>query len=138
VAKLKHKMMADTCCPCGAADCACSLYHQGAPAPDAGALMRSRYSAYVLGLYDYLFSTWHPDTCPEDLDLGAEDKRWLNLEIVRYIPEASDRATVEFVARYKINGRAHRLHEISRFVREDGRWFYLDGIFPELKAVLKL
>ena len=120
-------------CPCGATDYAacCGRYHGGVPAPDAAALMRSRYSAYVLKLEAYLLATWHPGTRPATLDLAADNTRWLGLEVKKHDAEAADRATVEFVARYKIGGRAHRLHEISRFVREEGRWFYVDGEFPD-------
>ncbi|MDD2720756.1 MAG: YchJ family metal-binding protein [Gallionella sp.] len=120
-------------CPCGTTEYAkcCGRYHSGTPAPDAESLMRSRYSAYALGLQDYLLSSWHPDTRPTSLDLGADNEKWLELEIKKHNLNSSDSATVEFVARYKIKGRAYRLHEISRFVREDGRWLYLDGEFPE-------
>lgn len=122
-----------TPCPCGGADYVgcCGRYHDGTPAPDAAALMRSRYSAYVLKLESYLLATWHPVTRPGALDLAADDSKWLGLEVKKHTPEAADRATVEFVARYKAGGRAHRLHEVSRFVREEGRWFYVDGEFPE-------
>lgn len=120
-------------CPCGAPDysACCGRYHGGVPAPDAATLMRSRYSAFVLRLEDYLLATWHPDTRPPTLDLKADNTKWLGLEVKRYTAESEDRATVEFIARYKIGGRAHRLHEISRFVREDGLWFYVDGKFPD-------
>lgn len=116
-------------CPCGRADYTdcCGPYHNGAPAPDAEALMRSRYSAYVLKLEAYLLATWHPDTRPAAIEFG--DEKWLGLEVKRHLPSDSNHATVEFVARYKIAGRAYRLHEISRFVLEDGRWFYVDGEF---------
>jgi len=91
--------------------------------------MRSRYSAYVLKLDAYLLSTWHASTRPRHLDLGdgAVTTRWLGLEIKRHEPRGEDSAIVEFVARYKVGGRAQRLHEVSRFVREDGRWYYLDA-----------
>jgi SEC-C motif-containing protein len=56
--------------------------------------------------------------------------RWLGLEVKRHAATGTDNATVEFVARYRADGRGHRLHEISRFVRENGRWFYVDGEFP--------
>jgi SEC-C motif-containing protein len=91
--------------------------------------MRSRYCAFVLGRVDYLLATWHPDTRPAELTLEA-GIRWLGLD-VRAAHEAGEHATVEFVARSKQGGRATRLHEISRFVRVAGRWFYLDG---ELRA----
>ena len=120
-------------CPCGAADYAacCGRYHGGASAPDAESLMRSRYSAYMLGLEAYLLATWHHTTRPAALDLAADNAKWLGLEVKKHTPESADRATVEFVASYKISGRAHRLHEISRFTREEGKWFYVDGVFPD-------
>ena len=93
--------------------------------------MRSRYSAYVLGLEPYLLATWHASTRPTALDLDKETSpRWLGLDIKRHQATDPDSAGVEFVARYKTGGRAHRLHEVSRFVREGGRWYYVDGEFP--------
>ena len=119
-------------CPCGEGDYAtcCGRYHNGALATDAKTLMRSRYSAYVLRLSDYLLATWHPKTRPATLDLGSDNEKWLGLQVKRFIQESADYAKVEFVARYKVAGRAHRLHEISRFARENGQWFYIDGEFP--------
>lgn len=122
-------------CPCGKplsyAAC-CAPYHAGAPAPTAEALMRSRYSAYVHGLEAYLLETWHSSKRPESLNLDSDrNTRWLGLEIKRHQETGDNTAIVEFVARYKIDGRAHRLHETSRFVREEGRWYYVDGEFPE-------
>lgn len=93
--------------------------------------MRSRYVAYALGLEPYLLSTWHPSTRPVDLQLDKDPPRWLGLTIKRHELQGDDLATVEFIARYKINGRAYRLHETSRFAREDGRWFYVDGEIKE-------
>jgi SEC-C motif-containing protein len=92
--------------------------------------MRSRYTAYVLQREDYLLHTWHRSTRPEQFPLDQEAvTKWLGLKIVR--SEAGDHrdneGLVEFVARYKIGGTAQRLHETSRFVREEGQWFYLDG-----------
>lgn len=96
--------------------------------------MRSRYCAYTMGLEPYLLSTWHASTRPPTLDLSDDkDTRWLGLEVRRHQATGGDTAIIEFVARYKIGGRAHRLHEVSRFVREDGRWYYLDGEFPDRK-----
>lgn len=120
-------------CPCGHParydDC-CGRWHAGAghlQAPDAEALMRSRYSAFVLERGDYLLATWHPSTRPAgplDFEPGL---RWLGLAVKRHAVLGTDRAEVEFVARSKLGGRAHRLHETSRFLREDGRWYYVDG-----------
>ena len=90
--------------------------------------MRSRYSAYVLGLEPYLLATWHASTRPPSLDLAADGAtRWLGLEVRRHQLQDDAHAVVEFVARYRVAGRGHRLHEVSRFVREDGCWRYLDG-----------
>ena len=120
-------------CPCDLArpyaQC-CGRWHAGPlhlQAPDAASLMRSRYSAYVLGLGDYVLQTWHPRTRPAVIEPDPAGLRWLGLELRRHAPEGDDRATVEFVARSKLGGRAHRLHETSRFERVDGRWFYIDG-----------
>lgn len=119
-------------CPCGGgayADC-CQPYHQGQPAPTALALMRSRYSAYALKLQAYLLATWHPTTRPDGLDLQEDSSRWIGLQILAQRESTPATATVEFVARYKIHGRAYRLHEISRFAREREYWYYVDGDFP--------
>ena len=78
----------------------------------------------MLGLIDYLLATWHGSTAPGDLELAPV--KWLGLE-VRHAQESGDAGVVEFVARLRDGGRGQRLHEISRFVREDGRWFYIDG-----------
>lgn len=91
--------------------------------------MRSRYSAYVLKLEPYLLATWHATTRPATLDLAADNIKWLELEVKEHSPGDEDRATVEFIARYKVGGRAQRLHEVSRFAFEDGRWYYVDGEF---------
>lgn len=90
--------------------------------------MRSRYCAYVVADEAYLLATWHPATRPARLDLGVEPRpRWLGLGVKARRNLDADHARVEFVARYKIGGRAFRLREDSRFERIDGRWFYLDG-----------
>ena len=87
--------------------------------------MRSRYSAYALGLADYLLATWHPATAPGELELSPV--KWLGLK-VHHAEATGDAGVVEFVARCRsLGGKAQRLHEISRFVREGGRWFYIDG-----------
>lgn len=89
--------------------------------------MRSRYSAFVLDDLPYLLDTWHPDTRPAELTPNPPGLKWLGLAIKHYAVQDADHATVEFVARHRLGGRAVRLHERSRFVREDGKWFYLDG-----------
>jgi SEC-C motif-containing protein len=125
-----------TACPCQSghpyARCCAPLHTDDAAAESAEALMRSRYSAYVLGESAYLLATWHASTRPSRLDLDdALATRWLGLEVKRHVLPDPDHATVEFVARYRTGGApAVRLHEISRFVREGGRWYYIDGEFP--------
>jgi len=90
--------------------------------------MRSRYSAFVLQLEDYLLATWHPSTRPAALNLGAAPQpKWLGLQVMAHT-ETDNAASVEFVARCRIGGRAKRMHEVSRFVREDGRWHYVNGV----------
>ncbi len=120
-------------CPCGSgapyADC-CGRWHAGPlhlQAPTAEALMRSRYSAYVRELALYLQDTWHPSTRPAEPTAFEPGLRWLGLEVKRHTLLADDRAEVLFVARSKLGGRAHRLLECSRFVREEGRWYNVDG-----------
>ncbi|WP_329742299.1 YchJ family protein [Dyella sp. A6] len=118
--------------PAGYAAC-CGPLHEGGIAANAAALMRSRYSAYVLKREDYLLSTWHADTRPAQLDLARQEPEphWLGLDVKRH-EEHGDEAIVEFVARLRYGGgKAQRMHEVSRFVRESGRWFYVDGEFPD-------
>lgn len=121
-------------CPCGTgrdyAAC-CGRHHAGEPAPDAEALMRSRYSAFVIADADYLRTTWHPDTRPAELGLdapGAAKTTWLGLTVKQHRVTGPDTAEVAFVARYRIGGgSAVRMQELSRFARIDGRWYYVDG-----------
>lgn len=120
-----------TPCPCGLpaayADC-CGRYHAGASATTPEALMRSRYSAFALGLGDYLLASWHPSTRPEQLDLATPPQpKWIGLKILASALQDECHGTVHFIARCRVGGRAERLEENSRFVREDGRWYYLDG-----------
>ncbi|MFM7026927.1 MAG: YchJ family protein [Limnohabitans sp.] len=111
--------------PVAYADC-CGICHAGEAAPDVERLMRSRYSAFVCGDVPYLLTTWHASTRPASLELEA-NARWLGLEIKQHRMTGSDTAEVEFVARFRVAGRAVRQHELSRFVREEGRWYYVDG-----------
>lgn len=156
--KKQNRLAAHTPCPCGSDETyvnCCGPFHAGldadsigstrtssnlgtntmdpagtgpfAPTPEA--LMRSRYSAYVLGLIDYLLATWHPSTAPGELELSPV--KWLGLEVL-HAESAGDAGVVEFVARMRdSSGRAERMHETSRFVREGGRWFYIDGEMPQ-------
>jgi len=124
-------------CPCGSSQfysACCSPFLDEIQQPTtAEALMRSRYSAYVHARQDYLLRTWHESTRPDHLDFSdAGMMTWLGLKIIRI--EAGgphdSQGIVEFVARYKVGGKAHRIVEISRFIRENGQWFYLNGVLP--------
>jgi SEC-C motif domain protein len=117
-------------CPCGSgkpfAECCEPFLRGNAVPPTAEALMRSRYTAYVLVDEPYLLGTWHPSTRPVMLNLSTDDQpQWIGLEVKRHEVEDETHMRVEFVARYRVNGRAHELVEVSRFVREEGRWLYL-------------
>ena len=107
----------------------CGPYHAHTRLPpDAAALMRARYSAYVKNLEAYVRQTWHPQTCPHALGMETLPRpQWLGLELRAHDQIDAQHATVEFVARYKLNGRAYRLHEVSRFEHHAGQWRYVDG-----------
>lgn len=89
--------------------------------------MRSRYSAFVLDKLAYLLDTWHPSTRPASLEPNPPGLKWLGLTVKQARDQDADHAIVEFVARSRLAGRANRMHEVSRFVREAGRWYYVDG-----------
>lgn len=126
-------------CPCGRdhqglrlayLDCCGRLLETDAPAPDAESLMRSRYSAFVLQRRNYLLRTWHVSQRPAALAFDPGVK-WLGLDVRQHRVLDASHAEVEFIARQKpLGAPAVRLHERSRFVREDGRWLYVDGTTP--------
>jgi SEC-C motif domain protein len=143
---LKKAAPTPPACPCGRLDArkkpltfsvCCGAYlddFAGNPAPDAQSLMRSRYSAFVLGRSDYLLASWHASTRPPQLELDGAAK-WLGLDVRSQRVMDADHAEVEFVARYREGGRAARLHERSRFVREQGPGFTSTAIIsPEKSA----
>ena len=124
-------------CPCGRLDAqklpltymvCCGQYIDGGTiAPDAESLMRSRYSAFALEKTGYLLSTWHPSYRPATLDFESGVK-WLGLQVQNHTVIDATHSEVTFVARQRDRtGRAIRLHERSRFVRENGGWYYVDG-----------
>ena len=129
-------MAPSSLCPCGSqsafANC-CEPYLLGtAIAPTAEALMRSRYTAYCRGQVDYLIATHHPSMRrPSDranLSKSMQNTTWLGLTVLnteRGQPE-DDTGIVEFVALYR-TGEVGQLHERSRFQKQKGRWFYVDG-----------
>jgi len=132
--------VAGQACPCGRVDArgkelplaqCCGRFitpDLAAAAPDAQSLMRSRYTAFVLQDAGYLLATWHASTRPAQLSL-EHGVKWLGLEVRQVRVVDPEHAEVEFVARQRdASGRAHRLHERSRFEYLQGRWFYVDGI----------
>ncbi len=122
-------------CPCGRGQsyaACCQPLHTGAAAPDAETLMRARYTAYVMRLDAYLLATWHPSTRPIELDTAVSPPPiFFRLEVKRHTQIDDASASVDFVAHYKVGGRAQRMHEISRFVFENGSWLYLSGEVSE-------
>lgn len=127
---MKHKIET---CPCGSgqvlASC-CGQFFGEKLADTAEQLMRSRYTAYVFGDKKYLLKTWHKNTRPGALNLSQQEPlKWIGLKVLNHNVDSGDpnQASVEFVARYRVNGRAQKIHELSRFCKEDGHWFYIDG-----------
>jgi len=121
-------------CPCGSGKSygrCCAPIHEGTAAIDAPSLMRARYSAYVLKRTEFLLESWHPTTRPPSLDLSDKPglrTHWLGLQVISHRDLDSQRAEVSFIARVRVGGGpAQRMAERSRFLREDGIWFYVDG-----------
>ncbi len=122
-------------CPCGLGlpygEC-CGPAHRGQSPSTAEALMRSRFTAFVLDDAGYVLRTWHPKTRPADVEPDP-DLRWVRLEVL----EASGgglfdaEGVVEFRAHYHDGGRRGDMHERSRFVRDDGAWVYWGPILTD-------
>jgi len=117
-------------CPCQSGrsfqGCCARYLGTSVPAPDAESLMRSRYTAFVRADVAHLLATWHASARPASLELEPGVK-WLGLEVKQHELIDAAHAEVEFVARSRVQGRGQRLHERSRFVQENGQWFYVDG-----------
>ncbi|WP_394255504.1 YchJ family protein [Pseudoclavibacter helvolus] len=118
-------------CPCGSRlgyGACCGVFHDGFPAPTAETLMRSRYSAFALGLPGYLAETWADETRPDEIDLN-DGTVWRRLQIVDTVDggAGSQAGIVEFRASFRDSDGAGLLHERSRFARRSGRWVYVDG-----------
>jgi SEC-C motif-containing protein len=121
-------------CPCGSnlnyTDC-CEPFHNGSQiAPTAEVLMRSRYSAYFLQNAEYLLATWYKTTRPKQLDFSQENVTWQKLDILHTKKGGvkDEKGRVEFKAFYLEKGESQTMHEISRFKKVAGRWFYVDGV----------
>ncbi len=116
----------------------CGLYHSGEKLPaTAEALMRSRFTAYAMHNAGYLSATWETARCPETIDFSREKAEWRRLEIIGVKKGGlkDSKGVVEFKAYFLLDGEEYAMHEISRFVKSDGRWFYLDGA---LKSIAKV
>ena len=120
-------------CPClsgvSYADCCGRLHRGDARAATAEQLMRSRYAAFAVPHADYLLRSWHPSTRPETLELDPT-LRWVRLDIGRTVRGGpfDTEGSVEFTAYYRQDGQRGEQHEVSRFVRIDGGWLYLDAL----------
>ena len=117
-------------CPCTSRDLyalCCGPILSGELPCTAEKLMRSRYTAFAKNNEVYLLQSWHRSTRPKALDLVDEKNiKWLDLKVLRHESEETS-AVVEFIARYKVNGKAGKIRERSRFIKEGDRWFYVDG-----------
>lgn len=134
-------MMNSALCPCGSSlvysQC-CRPLHEGKSALSAEALMRSRYSAYVMADAAYIHRSWHSSTRPSKKSLTQPAAiQWLRLEIMRTEAGQQDdhNGVVEFIAHFSEHDQAQQLHEVSRFTREKGRWVYLDALPTSLLAI---
>ncbi|MFB2554291.1 YchJ family protein [Herbiconiux liangxiaofengii] len=131
------ELSASARCPClsgfAYGECCGPLHDGTAAAPTAERLMRSRFSAFAVGDADYLLASWHPSTRPDSLELD-EGLRWYRLDILDGSAgrEGDSEGVVEFVAFFKprpgVSAAAGSQHEVSRFVREGGRWFYVSAL----------
>jgi SEC-C motif domain protein len=121
-----------TRCPCRKksetvtyTDC-CGRYHRGAVAPTPEALMRSRYTAFALHDASYVLATWHASTRPAAMEFET-GRDWYMLKVIA-TAAVGDTGTVSFAARSRLGGRTWALEEVSRFVRENGCWYYVEGL----------
>lgn len=128
-------------CLCGSgmeySDC-CSPYHTGSTQPStAEVLMRSRFTAYAMRNAEYLLETWQSDNRPSKLDFSKETAEWQKLEIivVKKGQNHDEKGIVEFKAHYLQGAERFVMHEVSRFVKKQGRWLYLDGVVKSISPV---
>lgn len=135
---MSQKQENATACPCYSGEpyrMCCKPYHDGKQAPNAKALMRSRYSAYVLHNAAYIMATTHHDNrqhrddkalWAKDIDTFSENTSFVGLEILEFV-DGEDTAFVTFKAHLKQRGNDASFTERSRFMKEYGRWLYVDG-----------
>lgn len=141
--------MDEQMCPCGSdtplGECCQPIIEGDRSASTAEALMRSRYSAYVLGEIDYIVDTTHSEVSEsmdrEEAQRWSSESEWLGLTIhdTEDGQTGDDAGTVTFTAKYRYEGKVHTHRERSSFLREDGRWKFHsvlgDGTELELVAV---
>ena len=135
-------MSDNTLCLCGSeinvADC-CALFHLGVKAaPTAETLMRSRFSAYAMQNEAYLLETWDSNKRPDNINFSKEgDVEWSKLEIINKKKggKKDSKGIVEFKAYYTLDGDEYVMNEISRFVKKEGKWLYLDGVVKSIGKV---
>lgn len=126
-------------CPCGSSkdynQCCEPIHLDHSQAQTPEQLMRSRYSAHVKGLVNYVVDTYHPSCLAEnERDAIAEsvDSDWCGLEVISAEPSDNDNeGFVAFKAYFNQGGEQFCLQERSRFIRESGLWYYIDGTFIE-------
>lgn len=129
-------------CPCGSGsafdDCCGPILNEQKPAPTALALMRSRYTAYTLADIPYLTQSLHTkarhDHDPVAAERWARNSKWLGLEVLSQEAgsEQDDEGLVEFIASYRDQRGPHKHHEVARFIKEEGIWYYLEGQTPKV------
>jgi len=125
-------------CPCGSSQdytaCCEPIHHNHSLAKTPEQLMRSRYSAHVKGLVDYVVETYHPSCNAEqqrDEIAQSIESDWCGLEVISTASgKDNNEGFVTFKAFFNQDNEQYCLEECSRFVREDDLWFYIDGTFP--------
>jgi SEC-C motif domain protein len=135
--------MQENFCLCGSGieyDQCCGLFHSGDKLPTtAEALMRSRFTAYALDKTDYILATWDASVQPEKINFSDENLDWQRLKIIDTKKGGinDSKGVVEFKAFYLNNGEEYMLHEISRFTKSNGRWFYVDGVVKKVGKIIQ-
>ena len=132
-------------CPCGTnkdyANCCEPIHNDHAKAKTPEQLMRSRYSAHVKHLVDYVVATYHP-SCEAQMQREAiqqsVESEWCELEVVKVEDGVhAQEGFVTFKAYFTEQGIKHCLEERSRFIRENDLWYYIDGTFPNSPSLDK-
>lgn len=127
-------------CPCGSGQeyslCCQPYLRADQLAPTPSQLMRSRYSAYVMKDADYLVASWYPqargETLKSDISRSFDSTHWLGLTVYETADGRDENeGFVSFVARFQEDGQESAIIERSRFLKENGQWYYVDGTRPQ-------